>query len=514
MRREKAMQYTRKNLWELGNDWADPILWYARGVAAMKKRTLVDPTSWRFYGAIHGFNQQLWQLLGDFSSSDPKPTPEDVKRYWKQCQHGSWFFLPWHRGYLLALEANIREEISKISGAPTDWALPYWNYFKPNENKLPPAFASPDWPDGHGNNPLFVQQRYGPNNDGKVFVPLQYVNLKAMNDHEFTGPGTGSSPGFGGIDTGFEHGGPTHGGVEQQPHDIVHGLVGGGTRAKPGAMSIPDSAGLDPIFYLHHANIDRLWEVWRRNPLSKGNPTDPKWLKGPESIGERKFSMPMPGGKPWDYTPSEMTDLGKLGYTYDDLSPAVPAVQPFERLQRLGAPAAAARATEGATLVASSKNVELVGASRDSVKIAGSEARASVQLDRNVRRKITASLSAAADAAVPQAAAPDRVFLNLENVRGLDDATAFQVYLNSPGQPEQLAGSVGLFGVSKATLTDEEHAGQGLNLPLEITDIVDALHLKNAFDVDAIQVRIVPVRPVPEDAQVSIGRVSIFREGR
>ena len=502
------MQYTRRNIWDLGSDWADPILWYARGVAAMKEQALAETTSWRFYGAIHGINDQLWEQLGYLSPSDPKPSAADVKRFWKQCQHGSWFFLPWHRGYLLALEANIRAEVIKLHG-PADWALPYWNYFKPHQSKLPPAFASPDWPDGHGNNPLFVKQRYGPNNDGKVFVPLEYVNLKALNDHEFTGPGSGSSPGFGGVDTGFEHGGPTHGGVEQQPHDMVHVLVGGGTRQNPGLMTKPDAAGLDPIFYLHHANIDRLWEVWQRNPLSKGNPTDPKWVKGPASTGERKFSMPMPGGNPWDYTPGEMIDLGKLGYTYDDLSPGVPLAKPHERLERLGATATAAKAMEGATVVANRKK-ELVGASQAAVKIAGSEARTSVKLDQQVRRKVAASLSAAAETAAP----PDRVFLNLENVRGLEDATAFQVYVTSPGHPEQLAGSVGLFGVSKATLAEEEHAGQGLNFPIEITDIVDALHLRNALDVDSLSVRIVPIRPVPEDAQVSIGRISIFREGR
>ncbi|HEU4417017.1 MAG TPA: tyrosinase family protein, partial [Candidatus Angelobacter sp.] len=58
-----------------------------------------------------------------------------------------------------------------------------------------------------------------------------------------------------------------------------------------------------------------------------------------------------------------------------------------------------------------------------------------------------------------------------------------------------------------------EHAGQGLTFALEITNIVDALHLKNALDVDSLDVRIVPVKPVPEKAKVSIGRVSIFRQG-
>jgi len=208
------MQYTRKNVWELGGDWADPILWYARGVGAMKARALADVTSWRFYGAIHGIDQPLWKRLGYLKPSEPMPATAAVDRFWKQCQHGSWYFLPWHRGYLLAFEANIRAAVSKLGG-PADWALPYWNYFKPNQFKLPPAFASPDWPGGKGDNPLFVPQRYGPRNDGNVYVPVDQIDLNAMTDPEFTGVTSGGSRGFGGVDTGFEHGGQYHGDLEQ-----------------------------------------------------------------------------------------------------------------------------------------------------------------------------------------------------------------------------------------------------------------------------------------------------------
>jgi tyrosinase len=132
-----------------------------------------------------------------------------------------------------------------------------------------------------------------------------------------------------------------------------------------------------------------------------------------------------------------------------------------------------------------------------------------------VRRKVSASLAAAASTA-----APDRVFLNLENIRGLTDSTVFQVYVGLPDganpadHPDLLAGSVALFGVRKASLADGEHGGEGLTSALEITHIVDALHLRNALDVNALDVRIVPVNPVPEGAQISIGRVSIFRQGR
>ena len=137
-------------------------------------------------------------------------------------------------------------------------------------------------------------------------------------------------------------------------------------------------------------------------------------------------------------------------------------------------------------------------------------------LDTAVQRKVTASLQAATAA---QNAAPDRIFFNLENVRGLNDATAFSVYINVPEgddparHPEHLAGSIALFGVRKATMADDEHAGDGLTFVLEITDVIDSLHLAGALNAGQLQVRLVPRRPVPEAAQVSIGRISIFRQG-
>jgi tyrosinase len=118
-----------------------------------------------------------------------------------------------------------------------------------------------------------------------------------------------------------------------------------------------------------------------------------------------------------------------------------------------------------------------------------------------------------------ETAPPDRVFLNLENVRGTHDATALSVYINLPegakpsDHPELLAGSVGLFGLRGASLKDDKHAGQGLNFVLDITKIIDALHLKNALDVDSVKVRIVPHHMIPDQAQITVGRVSIYRQG-
>jgi tyrosinase len=516
------MAFTRQNVWELGDDWADPILWYARGVKAMQARPLSDPTAWRFYGAIHGIDQGLWQQLGYLDPAEAMPSDTDSSTFWQQCQHGSWYFLPWHRGYLTAFEAVVRDAVVKLNG-PADWALPYWNYFKPNQDGLPRAFASPDWPDGTGDNPLFVPQRYGPNNDGNVSVPISMVNLNELGDPNFTGDPNGGSPGFGGVDTGFSHGGQVHGGIETQPHDFVHGLVGGQDPASglPGLMSDPDTAGLDPIFWLHHGNIDRLWEVWRENPTTDVDPSDPNWLTGPAATGDRAFVLPLPGGERLTYTPADMSDLTKLSYVYDDISPPSAVPQPIARLRRLGAPVAMAKGLVRSTAMSARKSVELLGANTGSLRVVGKEARTSVALDAKVRNKVSKSLASVKAKGAPGATppVPDRVFLNLENVRGLNDATAFSVYVAVPEgddptqHPDHLAGSIALFGARKATKGDGQHAGNGLTFVLDITHVIDALHLAGRLNTDRLPVRLVPINPVPEAAQVSIGRVSIFRQG-
>ena len=512
-----AAPIVRRSVYAKGGTFADPtLLWYARGVKAMQQRPLADPTSWRFYGGIHDFDQSLWTSFGFWKAGEPKPSAANRSTYWQQCQHGTWYFLPWHRGYLLALEAILRKAITD-AGGPTDWALPYWNYFDATEADLPPAFASAGWPDGQNDNPLFVRRRYGPDGDGTVTVPAEDVNLLAMDDDHFVGSGTAVDPGFGGADHGFQNRGRDHGGVERMPHDQVHGSVGGllgGDPRRPGLMSTPQTAALDPIFYLHHANIDRLWEAWRGQAAVHTDPTDSGWLTGPVN---GTFAMPLPNGSTWTYTPKAVRLLPVLRYSYDDLvSGTMPPAFHTQRRERLGlTPATTGRET----VVADS--VELLGANGGPLLIAGTQARTSVTLDPQVRAKVTESLTpAAADTAAGSApdGAPDRVFLRLENIRGPGDGVTLRVYLGLPegadpaDHPESRAGTVGLFGVAAASDPDGEHAGDGLNAVLEITGIIDALHL-DATVPESLDVTVVPRLPLPEGVELTVGRVSVYRKG-
>jgi tyrosinase len=66
---------------------------------------------------------------------------------------------------------------------------------------------------------------------------------------------------------------------------MVHSLVGNdydqfGRLVGAGWMGDFATAGLDPVFWLHHSNIDRLWQVWLEADAGDTNPTgDRAWMR-------------------------------------------------------------------------------------------------------------------------------------------------------------------------------------------------------------------------------------------
>src|SRR5687768_8731296 len=81
------------------------ISWYEKAVAAMQARPIADPTSWRYQAAIHDYDRARDPLK---RTTDRLPSAAEQRKYWSQCQHGSWFFLPWHRMYLHQFEQIVR----------------------------------------------------------------------------------------------------------------------------------------------------------------------------------------------------------------------------------------------------------------------------------------------------------------------------------------------------------------------------------------------------------------------
>ena len=294
--------FVRRDIWavEQGADdppWDAYTLGYARAVGVMRERDPDDPTSWSYQAALHGTYRQ---------PADP---------LWNGCQHGSWLFLPWHRIYIWYFEQIVRSVVLE-DGGPDDWALPYWNYTDgpPGSAALPPGFRAETLPDDSPN-PLFVPDgnRQAAVNAGGALPGIITSTTQALRSTSF-------SPGFGGLPRGPVHFANPHGLLESQPHDNIHVVVGGDLTqvgCDEGWMTDPNCAALDPIFYLHHSNIDRLWARWLAQGDGRANPTQDAWT-------DEAFSFFDSNGVEQSKACGEVGELAGLDYAYDDMAPTPP----------------------------------------------------------------------------------------------------------------------------------------------------------------------------------------------
>lgn len=441
----------RKDIAALNGPWAPEVLWYAKAVGALNARAPDDRTSWRYLGAIHGINVTGWVDEGVISAASDLPPEREQEAIFNQCQHAGWFFLPWHRGYLAAFEAILDDWIS-TNGGPADWALPYWNYLdatNPDARKLPQEFKDATLPDGTPN-PLSQAPRHGTDTLGPQTWLNRDITLAAQTATPLytAAPGT---VGYGGAISGFAHQGNLTGGVEGNPHNLVHVMLGG-LGAQSGWMSDPAYAALDPIFWLHHCNIDRLWEAW----MSEGSnqqELSSAWKNGPFP---QQFLMPNPAGGGNVFVPGDTLPGERLAPQYDDIHKGT------------GIAAVVLAAAGGPGMPPSQKppldtGSALLGANEASVEVTGTPVTASVEITPPPR-KLTAA-----------APVKQRYFLNLEGVRGLDPSGAVEVYLVVPdgdGSEAHLADTLVFFGLGSASSTEGRHAGNGLSAAIDITDLV------------------------------------------
>lgn len=249
-----------------------------KGVTAMKVRKPSDPLSWFFQASIHGVTDQLWSQEG---LEDPGIFGVDRAKYWNQCPHrgqNSANFLPWHRAYTYHFE-----EILRFHTGLDDFALPYWDYSRPDQRAFPREFGILHL-DGNTDNqsPGNLNQLYHAERDFFLCgyehpytgeLPLTELSARAVDESRaLNAPvffGERENEGLGGGIGDNEH--STRGLLEQSPHDQIHRAVGGLVQGTDGdgnpsfsigGMAVPPTAGFDPIFPVHHANIDRLWAEW------------------------------------------------------------------------------------------------------------------------------------------------------------------------------------------------------------------------------------------------------------
>ncbi|WP_129841044.1 tyrosinase family protein [Streptomyces sp. RFCAC02] len=231
--------------------WDPALHWYAKAVGWMKRQPVDRWDSWLFQAYTHG---------------KPEAAPDDPPE-WRQCPHGSPLFLPWHRWYVLRFERIVRRVIVEEFGRDDQaaWALPYWNYAhlgpdgdpggSAGSRRVPLAFRQPYLPAAHGDAPE-------PN---PLHLPSGDPAGRCLRDDEAMGwdivaPDRAmAEPAFGPDEEGTDPRAGFSATLELYPHGLVHDAVGGLLGAVP-------TAAQDPLFWLHHANVDRLWAAWLARP--------------------------------------------------------------------------------------------------------------------------------------------------------------------------------------------------------------------------------------------------------
>jgi tyrosinase len=480
---------TRSNVYTLihneKTDWPAALVSYRKGVAAMRAK---DPTgsqpptdrlSWQYLAAVHGRPNKA----GEEDYSDP---------LWTQCQHGSWFFFPWHRMYLLTLESFIQH-----FSADSQWSVPYWYAVDPDDlttDVLPQAFR-----DSSGDNALYVKERSTRALGGQPIFEAElvavfastFVNNLALRAFSFA-PAL-KRPSYGGAEFKDHNFNWRHNGaIESIPHAPVHNFVGtdyGPDHKTPtgpvGFMSDLLTAARDPIFWLHHCNIDRLWQMWLDLDPAHKNPGADEWLNS-------SFEFPTPDPKKtktWQVGDVLDTTAPGLGYVYDTAaapSAVAPVVSGF-RPREVGPEVSAPTPAQPPQLIGATVDVPIVA--ERSADIALSPPAMAARAVREGRKR----------------AEPQEWLLSMEGITGTVAAPVYSVYLNLPAgavpaeHPELLAGMITTFGLPQASRPGGDHDGMGLSFVFDITGVHDTLQAAGNWDPSTISVTFVPLAPPPPD---------------
>lgn len=217
-------------------------------------------------------------------------------------------FLAWHREFLLQFE----QELQKVDSTVT---IPYWDFTVDN------SADSSIWKfmGGNGDPNDNHVVKTGPFRQGEWTLAYDGPDLRrdfgglvstlptaddvraAFNVTQYDAfPFDSGSP----IDQSFRNNieGLNHPTGEAELHNRVHNWIGG-------SMAIPYSPN-DPVFWLLHANIDRIWAEWEDQNGQLYDPTTGA------AYGHNLNDLM----SPFNVTPASVLDERALGYRYDTQS--------------------------------------------------------------------------------------------------------------------------------------------------------------------------------------------------
>jgi hypothetical protein len=412
-----------------------------KAVLKMKSLDNAPPTSadfrrsWKYWANIHGYYgpqsmdgtvaQQIAYLnsigLGSDASyynniTDQTPPDQIAKTVWATCQHsagpgaGQANFFGWHRMYLYYFERVLR-----WAAQDNTLRLPYWDYTNASEETIPAEFRNTS-------SPMYDSKRDSGMNAGtsKLDSTTTNINTALTNTNYLS----------------FEYG------IETGIHGYVHCTVG--PTCPVAHMGDVPVAGNDPVFYSHHANIDRIWACWQNlHPTPTGAPWE-----------TQTFSFPDENGNLQTKPVSDFLDSKTLGYVYDNVTACSRGIT-RRPIIRAG--------LELQTLTTEERFPTVVGASRP-LPITGPQASVDIDVPATKLRAL-----------VTPAGAPQSSILVLRDVKAdSPPGTLLNVYVSKKGQPgvRQYIGTINWFAAF------HHHEGPSIRtLEFDVSDQLRALNV-------------------------------------
>ncbi|TVU25799.1 hypothetical protein EJB05_28309, partial [Eragrostis curvula] len=245
---------TRRPVHEVG---PEHMAKYERAVALMKALPKSDPRSFYQQANIHcAYCTGAYRQVG---------RPE-----LRVQVHYSWLFFPFHRAYIYFFERIA----AKLLGDP-GFTVPVWTWDVPEGMRMPAEFVNES-------SPLYDPVR-DPGHLPPKLVDLDFWeveknltdeqqlkhNMWVMYKQMISGaplPSLFHGQPYRAGDTQK----PGAGTAELAPHNTMHAWIGNWWYPNGEDMGAYYAAGRDPIFYAFHANVDRLWEAWRRVGVRNG----------------------------------------------------------------------------------------------------------------------------------------------------------------------------------------------------------------------------------------------------